>query len=625
MLDFRGFDFFLRRPVLYSVLFLLGLATTVVGGKIAWRHTHLRVFFDNGLTVPVTIHVDGTTFRVGAGAHVERSLPPGSHDVTVTGPAGEIERYTADIPAPSPLDAFGAPGFFVYDVSDIHAYLLEEISYSPKKEEHRRTYRSTVFGLQRFLAQDAVDHLFRQAPDWIPADGTDAVKKRTAFTVAPGGLVDYAVDRADEGDFKEAEKALRKALALAPCGTPEHRTLLNVLWRQNRPEMVLAEARAWTACPGLDPHRYYQENMRRAGQEQAVLAEYRKRLAEHPEIGANHYLYGRLLKDLDQQIAAFRAAVQRDPGLTRAQIALGTALLGKESYAEAFEELGHALDLPDRPDDLYLTYAQAAVGAGTPGPADQELKKRSGGKPEGIETVAEARWLLALAGGRYDDALSLLNAHEDAAPHDSTVWRHRVLLLRFTGKRDKLDRELERAARRADLAHDLAQVHLELALDEKRFRDAAAVVDKEMAAFPEGPEDLGRLYGAAALLLAGDTQAADEHLTRLAADLRSDPVPDSNAGLVALLAGVLRRSQPQMPPAEVVRKAANIDYQSLPHAYFILGVRATAAGDSAAAGDFFAKSRKTALDLEFPYLEAGGLATSPPSPTAPPPSAAGNR
>ena len=34
MLDFRGFDFFLRRPVLYSVLLLLGLVTTVVGGKI---------------------------------------------------------------------------------------------------------------------------------------------------------------------------------------------------------------------------------------------------------------------------------------------------------------------------------------------------------------------------------------------------------------------------------------------------------------------------------------------------------------------------------------------------------------------------------------------------------------
>src|SRR5205823_3628187 len=136
--------------------------------------------------------------------------------------------------------------------------------------------------------------------------------------------------------------------------------------------------------------------------------------------------YGRLLKELDQQIAAFRAAVERDPGLTRAQIALGTALLGKESYAEAFEALGHALELPDRPDhhpdDLYLTYAQAAVGAGTLGPADQELKKRSGGKTEGVEAIAEARWLLALAGGRFDDALSLLNAHEDAAPHDSTVW-----------------------------------------------------------------------------------------------------------------------------------------------------------------------------------------------------------
>jgi len=600
MADFRGFDRPRRRPFLRGVLLLLALVALGIGGKIAWRHTHLRVFFDNGLTVPVTIRVDGTSFPVAAGTHVERSLPPGEHEVTVTGPAGEIERYTAEMHAPPPLDAFEDPGFFVYDVSEVHAYLLEENSYSPKKEEHWRTYRSTVIGLQRFFAQDAVDDLFRKSPKMIQGDGTDSVERRMAFNVAPNGLVDYAVDRSEEGDFKEAEKALRKAIALSPCGALEWQTLHTVLWRQNRPEMALAAVREWTSCPGLEPHRYYQETMRRAGQEQAVLAEYRQRLAAHPEVGANHYLYGRLLPDLDPKIAAFRSAVQLDPGLVLAQKALGTALLAEEKYAEAFEVLGHALEIPAHPDDLNLTYAEAAVGAGTLGPADQELKKRAGTKPD---DVWQARWLLALAAGRFDDAQNLLNAHEAVDPDDSALWRHRALLLNLAGKREKLDRELTRAAHRDDLARDLAHVHLELAWQEKRFLDAADVVDKEMVAVSTNSKSLDRLYGAAALLLARNTMGAEVYLARLAADLEhSVPYPDPGTATTALLTDALRHP---LPPAEVIQKAARIDYQSLPHAYFILGVRATVAGDTAAARGFFEKSRKTALSLEFPYLAAG--------------------
>ena len=622
MSGFRGFGRPRRRPILRGVLMLAGVAVLYTGGKIAWRLTHLPVFFDNGLTVPVTITVDGMAFPVAAGARVERSFLPGSHEVAVTGPAGEIERYIADMPAPRPQDAFDDPGFFVYDVSEIHAYRREEVSFAPKKEEHRMTYRSEVVGLQRFFAQDAVDYLFRQPPKSIPGDGTDSVERRTAFNLAPNGLVDYAEDRAGEGDFKEAEQALRKAIALSPCGELAWRTLLSVLWRQNRPEMALAAARAWTACPGVDPHRYYQENMRHAGQETAVLAEYRERLAAHPEVGANHYLYGRLLVDLDQQIAAYRAAVERDPSLARAQAALGTALLAEEKYAEALVVLGRALEIPSHPGDLSLTYAEAAVGAGDLGPADQKLKQRAGGKPGDVWLE---RWLLALAGGRFDDAQSLLNAHENEAPYDRETWRHRVLLLRLTGKREKLDRELTRAAHRDELARDLAQVRLDLALEEKRFRDAAAVVDKDMAALPGGPGALDRLYAAAALLVAGDGKAAEERLTRLAADLETHtPNPGRDTALAALLADALRHPPSQRPPAEVIQEAARIDYQSLPHAYYILGLRATAAGDSGAARGFFAKSRKTALDLEFPYLaarqgtEEGIGANSTPMGQAPP-------
>src|SRR3954452_294151 len=102
MTDFSGFGRPRRRPFLRGVLILFALAALGAGGKIAWRHTHLRVFFDNGLTVPVPIRVDGQPFPFAPGPHVERSLPPGEHEVTITGPAGEIERYTAEMHAPPP-------------------------------------------------------------------------------------------------------------------------------------------------------------------------------------------------------------------------------------------------------------------------------------------------------------------------------------------------------------------------------------------------------------------------------------------------------------------------------------------------------------------------------------------
>jgi hypothetical protein len=65
---------------------------------------------------------------------------------------------------------------------------------------------------------------------------------------------------------------------------------------------------------------------------------------------------------------------------------------------------------------------------------------------------------------------------------------------------------------------------------------------------------------------------------------------------------------PEKPAADLIRAAGDADAELLPHVYFILGARAAAAGDAAAARDFFAKSQKTALTRDFPYLAAKALA-----------------
>ena len=598
-----------RRSPLRRILVLVSLAASAMlaaGGGVLWRRSHIPGFFDNALAVPVTITVDGAAFPVAADARVERSLAAGTHTVTVDGPKGEIERSSVKIPTPLLLEAFEDPGFFVYNVSELRVYEREVIGYTAKKNEHQQTYDRDVIGMQRFFGQSKVDFLFREAPRKIHGDDLAEVEQKTAFNTVPGGLVDYAAFRVTQDDLAGAEKALRRSIALEPCGDSATEALVPLLFLQKRTEEALAVARARTDCLGIEPHRSYQDALELAGRAAEARAAYKARLDAHPEVGANHYLYGRTLEDHDRQLAEFRAALRLDPGLARAHAAIGYVFLELERPAEALEALGRAVAIPGHPTDFYRTYAMAAVGAGALEPADRALQGAGGLAVD----LWQARWLLALAGGRFDDAQDLLNAHEDDDPGDPDLWKHRILLLRLAGRREALDRELGRASLREDLASDLAAVRLDLALEEKRFHDAVVVVDQEMAKDGTGAGPLDRLYGAAAQLLAGDRKAAGERLARLAGDLSEGVQQDDlsqEARTAALLLEVLRRP---VPADEAVRGAARLDFRTIPHAYFMLGVRAASAGDGKAARAFFEKSSKTALGLELPYLAARALAAT---------------
>jgi Tfp pilus assembly protein PilF len=334
----------------------------------------------------------------------------------------------------------------------------------------------------------------------------------------------------------------------------------------------------------------------------------RSRLAAHPEIGANHYLYGRLLKDKDQALAEYDEAVRRDPKLGVAFAAKGYSLLGKERYAEALAALQSAIDLPGHESQTDVLYAKAAVGAGAVERAEVMLRREK--DPEDPQELWQARWILALAAGRFDDAERLFDERHPAETLSPDDWDLRVQLARLAGKKPELDKLLAGARLRKDLAASLASVHLEQALAEKRFRDASAVVDKELPPV-HGRPTLSHVYSAAALLLAGDRPQADEHLAELSAAL--GPQRPGEFNLLGALTEALRSPISGEKPeeqwaADLIHAAGAADPDLLPHVYFILGTRAAAAGDAVAAKDFFARSRKTALTLDFPYLAAKALA-----------------
>jgi len=424
---------------------------------------------------------------------------------------------------------------------------------------------------------------------------------------APDRLFDLAFVRYKQGNLAETEALLRQQIGLTPCHAGARRTLINLMEQEHRPQDTLAVAKEWVAaCPAepVESHRAYQNAAVAAGRRDALLKEYQARLTAHPESGANHYLYGRLLKDKDQAFAEYDEAVRRDPKLAPAFAAKGYWLLGRERYAEALEALQRAIDLPGHEGQVDVLYARAAVGAGAVERAEVRLRRETG--PENAQELWRARWILALASGRFDDAQRLLDDRFPAETLSPDAWDLRVQLDRLAGRKPDLDKLLAGARLRKDLAASLAAVHLDQALAEKRFRDASAVVDKELPPV-HGRPTLSHVYGAAALLLAGDRQQADERLAELSTAL-GPPRPGEFNLLGALTEALRSPVSEEKPATDLIRAAGDADPDLLPHVYFILGARAAAAGDAAAARDFFAKSQKTALTRDFPYLAAKALA-----------------
>jgi Flp pilus assembly protein TadD len=594
------------RQIGAALLVLAVLTVGIGGGTALWKQAHNQVWFDNGLPQPVQVTVDGETFDLAAGQHVLRSLAPGPHAVVVRGAGGEIERYDAKIPEPELLAALFDPIFYVYNVAEAQVYRRATVGYAAREAD--QSYREEILGLQRFFPQANVDFAFKELPDEIETSKKEGVETRIAFNPAADvGLLGLAFLRLQEGKVDEAERALRKGISIDPCAPGTRSTLVTLLTYAGKAELAAREGRSWVAsCPGdgVEAHRGYQEAARAAGQKDELLQEYGARLAARPGDGESHYLYGRLLDDPAAALPYFETAVRLAPKLFRAHTAQGQALLALERDAEAYAALGRALDLPGPTSEIAPMFAMAAAASGA---AEDAWKRLT---PQGTEPPDQgfqiARWLAATAAGRRAEADTVLAEWSAAAPESAQVWAVQVQGLRLRGAEDEVEKELSLARSRRGVEAELALFHFERALEGKHFREAADVVDTEMAKLEGGAPLLNRIYGAAALLLSGDRPEAEARLAKLAEDLKAAPRNRQTETLPALVEGLAGR----LPADKVLQEARKGDFQMLPHAYFILGVRAAAAGDAAGARAFFQKSRQRSLDLNLPYFASAALAES---------------
>jgi len=589
------------RQLAAAVAVIAVLAVAVAGGLALWRQNRVEVYFDNGLGKPVQFTVDGKTFAwsEGGGRPVVRALSPGPHSIVVTGSEGEIERFQAKIGRRDLMTSLFEPVFYVYNPSEAQVYSRTRLVYAEKAGERQR--QDSLIGFLRFFSEPDVDYLFVTPPETIRTESRRLTK--TAFTIVPEGYNELAESRYGEGKTKEAERALRKETELRPCLPRGRRNLISLLKVENRQDEAIQVATEWIetcqASGSLDAHRAYQDLMLAGGEREKLISDYRARLAEHPEVGANHYLYGRLLSEPDLSMSEHRESLRLDPQLAWARVALAYDLLALEQRPEAFRELTLAMSSPEHAPEAAYPYALAAVGAGALRDAQALLARLAKQHPDD-GNVWESLWLVEMASERWSVAERMVRERASLErPVDA--WQHRSKLLRLRGLADQVTQALATAEGQAELAEAAAAARFERLIEEGRYTEAAARLEQDFQ--EEGPPPLYRLYAAAGLMMAGDPLAAKGQLAQLAGDHGSDA-----------LEALARRLRGEISAEEAIRAARADHFLTLTHAYFMLGARAAYEKNRTVAAQFFEQSQASALDLSFPFEAARRLAGD--SPTA---------
>jgi hypothetical protein len=581
-----------------TLLVCAAIAACAVIGTMAFafvRQNRVDVYFDNGLGAMVTVSVDGESFTLANGPPIKRGLPPGPHEVVVSGPEGEIEKARIEIEKKDLMSALMDPEFYVYNVAQAHIYRRAAHVYA--EEESQRSYSEQIYPFQQFFSQPRAHFTFVPAPGEITVDSKTA--KRDEFVVATD--LDYntlATIRFSEGNVGEARRAVEKALELDPCHAGAYRNRITLMTLEGPSAEAIAAASSFlAACDerGVEPHRAYQDTMIDLGGRERILTQYRDRRDREPT-AENDYLLARVLPGTEP-LALYRSALEKDASFARARLALAFDLMGLERYGEAVTEIEATLDASALVQEAASLYAPAAVGAARAQDADQRLKVLAVQYPRDF-SIWRARWTTTLAQAQWVEAERLLLEYQKNSGDEP--WEERIQLLLLKGERDQARRQVELARARADLAPLAWAIEFDVLYTERRYEEAADC----LAELRGGADALHRLYAAVGLRMAGREAEATSGLLALKDELSGDnaEVVFYRAAIDALTAGG--------SDEEVLSAARDAGFLIVPHAYFLLGARSQASGRSDDASRYFQKSSETAVTRGFPYLAARELAGS---------------
>lgn len=549
-----------------------------------WRQNHVRVFFDNALPAAVTVSVDGSSFTIKGRPPVERTFAPGHHQVVVAANDHEIERYDAVIEQQSLYYALAKPRFYVYSVAAAGAYKRMEMVYAQYVQDRKRT--DTLIVLQRWFAQNDVDFLFTQPPEKLASSIGPVARSSFEIVDLPSRELARALN--DDGRKADAIAVLQRAIHNTPCDSGLRNDLIDLFAASSELDKSRNEAKSWVAAcdSSLDAHRTYQDQFRAIAKGE-LLSTYQQRVRQQ-STAANHYLCGRLLNG-QNAVNEFRTALQLDPAIPWAKIALGRQLLEAEQDAEAYSTLSEIMREPHVEGIAAIYFAMAAVATNK---VDEALTHLPTEQQTDEDSLFHARWILARARKDWREARLLLTGYEKGEPTPETIVL-RARLDRDSGKgAPTIGEELTRNEPHVDAV----QLRFEDALENARFNEAATMDISSLRATGEAA-GLDDIYACEAALLAHlpDAPTRCESVRgRLTSRPELNAILDAAAGRIS---------------SDVVMRAVADEALTLaPHAWFALAIHAATTGQDAK--PLFRKAAARSLEREFPYRVALRLAGS---------------
>jgi len=198
-------------------------------------------------------------------------------------------------------------------------------------------------------------------------------------------LVLLAVVLAVRGDDAGALKSAREAAALAPESFDAQFTLGRALYGAGD---AAAAARAFRSAVALRPadaqaRFFLATSLEQSGDDDGALAAYRELATREPRAAEGHLGLGVLLvkrggADAEEGMKELARAIEINPDLYEARVALGRALVALGRAAEAIEHLKRAAQLaPGNPEPHYqLSLAYRRLGRKADAEAESEAVRR---------------------------------------------------------------------------------------------------------------------------------------------------------------------------------------------------------------------------------------------------------
>ena len=336
---------------------------------------------------PATPHAQGRATHAASASLAQNTSASSAQDESAS--AQQVAQALARVRSASASEETFAEAFAVGTALVREGRFAEAAEVFGALAERRPRDRETLYwaALATFNAGRPSDAapLARRAADIALADARSRDGTRELKSRAADALTLLAVVLAVRGDDAGALKSVEQAVRLAPENFDAQFALGRARFGAGDDAGAVAAFRAAVALNPRDARaRFFLATaLERAGNTDGALAAYRELAAAQPRASEGHLGLGVLLlkrggREAEEGIRELQRALEIDPNIYEARVALGRALVARGRADEAVEHLRRAAELaPANPEPHYqLSLAYRRLGRGQEAAAESAIVKR---------------------------------------------------------------------------------------------------------------------------------------------------------------------------------------------------------------------------------------------------------